>query len=49
MLLRESEKDEVNWQAPVDASVQAVDGKNKNQVSRFADEGNAGVTGGRKY
>ena len=34
---------------PVDASVQAVDGKNKNQVSRFADEGNAGVTGGRKY
>ena len=44
MLLIEGEKDEVNWQTPVDASVQAVDGKNKNQVPRFADEGEAGVT-----
>ena len=29
MLLIEGGKDEVNWQAPVDASVQAVDGENK--------------------
>ena len=34
---------------PVDASVQAVDGKNKNQVSRFPDQGEAGVTGGGKF
>ena len=34
---------------PIDASVQAVDGENKNQVSRFPDQGNAGVTGRGKF